>query len=62
LFGAAARELDIVDIGRDRGPIRMFDGTVFNPDDPLEYLNNLEIKRQIRVEEVDIDAVTSSLA
>src|SRR3712207_9500780 len=26
LFGAAARELDIVDIGRDRGPIRMFDG------------------------------------
>src|SRR4028118_1804415 len=56
LFGAAARELDIVDIGRDRGSIRMFDGTVFNPDDPLEYLNNLEIKRQIRIEEVDIDA------
>jgi len=56
LFGAAARDLDIVDIGRDRGPIQLFDGTVFNPDDPLEYLNSLEIKRQIRVEEVDIDA------
>jgi nitrate/nitrite transport system ATP-binding protein len=60
LFGAAARDLDIVDIGRDRGPIQLFDGTVFNPDDPLEYLNSLEIKRQIRVEEVDIDAFATS--
>jgi nitrate/nitrite transport system ATP-binding protein len=56
LFGAAARDLGLVDIGHDRGSITLFDGTVFNPDDPLEYLNNLEIKRQIRVEEVDIDA------
>jgi nitrate/nitrite transport system ATP-binding protein len=62
LFGEAARELGFVDIGHDRGPIQMFDGTVFNPDDPLEYLNSLEIKRQIRVEEIDIDAVASSVA
>jgi len=62
LFGEAARELGLVDIGHDRGPIQMFDGTVFDPDDPLEYLNSLEIKRQIRVEEVDIDAVVSSVA
>jgi nitrate/nitrite transport system ATP-binding protein len=61
LFGEAARELEFVDIGHDRGPIQMFDGTVFNPDDPLEYLNNLEIKRQIRVEEIDIDAVATSV-
>ena len=59
LFGEAARELGFVDIGHDREPIRLFDGTVFNPDDPLDYLNSLEIKRQIRVEEVDIDAVAS---
>ena len=57
LFGEAARELNLMDIGHDRGPIQMFDGTVFDPDDPLEYLNSLEIKRQIRIEEVDIDAV-----
>jgi nitrate/nitrite transport system ATP-binding protein len=56
LFGEAARELNLMDIGHDRGPIQMFDGTVFDPDDPLEYLNSLEIKRQIRIEEVDIDA------
>jgi nitrate/nitrite transport system ATP-binding protein len=62
LFGEAARELGLVDIGHDRGPIQMFDGTVFDPDDPIEYLNSLEIKRQIRVEEVDIDAVVSSVA
>jgi nitrate/nitrite transport system ATP-binding protein len=62
LFGEAARELDLPDIGHDRGPIQMFDGTVFNPDNPLEYLNSLEIKRPIRVEEVDIDSIVSSVA
>ena len=62
LFGEAARELDLVDIGRDRGPIKMFDGTVFNPDDPIEYLNSLKIKRPIRVEEVDIDASVTPVA
>jgi nitrate/nitrite transport system ATP-binding protein len=62
LFGEAARELDLVDIGRDRGPIKMFDGSVFNPDDPIEYLNSLKIKRPIRVEEVDIDASVTPVA
>jgi nitrate/nitrite transport system ATP-binding protein len=62
LFGEAARELEFLDIGRDRGSIRMFDGTVFDPDDPLEYLKNLKIKRQIRVEEIDIDAAVTSVA
>jgi nitrate/nitrite transport system ATP-binding protein len=62
LFGEAARELGLVDIGHDRGPIRMFDGTVFDPNNPLEYLNSLEIKRQIRVQEVDIDAVATPVA
>ncbi len=62
LFGEAARELGLPDIGHDRGPIQMFDGTVFNPDNPLEYLNSLEIKRPIRVEEVDIDSIVSSVA
>jgi nitrate/nitrite transport system ATP-binding protein len=62
LFGEAARQLELPDIGRDRGPIKLFDGTVFDPNDPIGYLNNLEIKRQIRIEEIDIDAVAMPVA
>jgi nitrate/nitrite transport system ATP-binding protein len=53
VFGAAARDLGILDIGQD-DPIHLFDGKVFNPSKPIEYLNSLEIKRQIRIEEVFI--------
>ncbi|MBW4559941.1 MAG: nitrate ABC transporter ATP-binding protein [Mojavia pulchra JT2-VF2] len=53
VFGAAARDLGILDIGQDN-PIHLFDGKVFNPSNPIEYLNSLEIKRQIRIEEVFI--------
>ncbi len=51
VFGAAARDLGLLDIGQD-DPIHLFDGKVFNPSQPLEYLKSLEITRQIRVEEV----------
>ncbi|MBE9034121.1 ABC transporter ATP-binding/substrate-binding protein [aff. Roholtiella sp. LEGE 12411] len=53
IFGTAARELGLLDIGED-DPIHLFDGKVFNPSEPIEYLKNLEIKRQIRIEEVFI--------
>ncbi|MFH7025342.1 MAG: nitrate ABC transporter ATP-binding protein [Heteroscytonema crispum UTEX LB 1556] len=53
VFGAAARDLGLLDIGKD-DPIHLFDGKVFNPSEPIEYLNSLEIKRQIRIEEVFI--------
>jgi nitrate/nitrite transport system ATP-binding protein len=53
VFGAAARELGLLDIGKD-DPIHLFDGKVFNPSDPIEYLKSLEIKRPIRIEEVFI--------
>jgi nitrate/nitrite transport system ATP-binding protein len=56
IFGEAARQLELPDIGRDRGSIQLFDGSVFDPDDPIGYLNSLEIKRQVRIEEIDIDA------
>jgi nitrate/nitrite transport system ATP-binding protein len=62
IFGEAARQLDLLDIERDRHPIMLFDGTVFDPDDPIGYLNNLKIKRQIRIEEFDIDALATSVA
>jgi nitrate/nitrite transport system ATP-binding protein len=51
LFGAAARDLGLLDIGWD-DPIHLFDGKVFNPSEPIEYLKSLEIKREFRVSEV----------
>jgi len=62
IFGEAARQLEFSDFGRDRDPIQLFDGTLFDPDNPIAYLNSLEIKREIRVEEIDIDAVAASVA
>jgi nitrate/nitrite transport system ATP-binding protein len=62
IFGEAARQLEFPDFGRDRDPIQLFDGTIFDPDNPIAYLNSLEIKREIRVEEIDIDAVAASVA
>ncbi|MGB5962633.1 MAG: nitrate ABC transporter ATP-binding protein [Coleofasciculaceae cyanobacterium] len=59
IFGEAARELELLDLERDRHPILLFDGKVFNPDDPISYLNSLDIKRQLRIEEVNIDAAIS---
>lgn len=59
LYGAAARELGWPDAEPDRNPFRLFDGTVFNPDDPLGYLNSLEIRQEIRVEEILIDGAPS---
>ncbi|HIK04700.1 MAG TPA: ABC transporter substrate-binding protein [Trichormus sp. M33_DOE_039] len=53
IFGEAARDLGLLDIGEDN-PIHLFDGKVFNPSEPLDYLKSLEIKHQIRVEEVFI--------
>jgi nitrate/nitrite transport system ATP-binding protein len=56
LYGRAARELGLPDNEGNRTPFQVFDGKVFNPDDPIGYLNSLEIKRAIRIEEVLIDA------
>jgi nitrate/nitrite transport system ATP-binding protein len=53
IFGAAARDLGLLDIGEDN-PIHLFDSKTFNPSEPLEYLKSLEIKHQIRIEEIFI--------
>jgi nitrate/nitrite transport system ATP-binding protein len=53
VFGEAARELEILDIGRD-APIWLFDGKVFNPSEPIEYIRSFEIKRPLSVEEIFI--------
>lgn len=56
VYREAARTLEMPDTEPNRGPFALFDGTVFDPDDPMGYLNSLPIKREITVEEINIDA------
>lgn len=61
IFSTAARELGL-DISYTRQPIQLFDGTPFNADDPLAYLNSLNIKRDVSVAEVILDSPTRRVA
>ena len=61
IFSTAARELGL-DISYIRQPIKLFDGTPFNADDPIAYLNSLKIKRDFSVAEVILDAPRRRLA
>lgn len=56
VFSTAARELGLMDIKYRTGPIQLFDGSVFNADDPIGYLNGLEIKHEIYIAEVPLNA------
>lgn len=62
VFSTAARELGLLDIKYHRGPIQLFDGTVFEADDPIAYLNSLEIKRDFSIAEVVIDSPSPAVA
>ncbi|MEJ1929653.1 nitrate ABC transporter ATP-binding protein [Nostoc sp. NIES-2111] len=61
VFSTAARELGL-DITYTRQPIQLFDGTPFNADDPIAYLNSLQIKRDFSVAEVILDSPTRRVA
>ena len=56
VFSTAARELGLGDITYTRKAIQLFDGTVFNADDPIAYLNSLAIKQDFSIAEVIIDS------
>ncbi|PSB04458.1 ABC transporter ATP-binding/substrate-binding protein [Merismopedia glauca] len=60
IFGEASRQLGLPDIEPDRESFKLFDGMVFNPDDPLGYLKRLEIVRDIEIEEIAIDLFSRS--
>jgi bicarbonate transport system ATP-binding protein len=55
VFSNAARELGL-EITYNREPIRLFDGTTFTADDPINYLNNLDIKRNFTMADIVLDA------
>ncbi len=55
VFSTAARELGLSEITYSRGAIQLFDGSTFNTEDPLGYLNSLAIKRDFTVADVIID-------
>ncbi len=59
VFGQAVRELGLPDISKVRRTIELFDGTVFNLDDPIDYLQNVKIKRGLRIEEILIEQIGS---
>ena len=62
VFGAAARDLGLPDIEPNRGIVTFADGSVFNPDDPIGYLNNLTIKHDnVRIEEISIDPPVAAI-
>ncbi len=54
VFLTAARELGMMDMKYTQDAIKLFDGTQFSMDDPIAYLNNLAIRRDFSVAEVDL--------
>jgi bicarbonate transport system ATP-binding protein len=56
VFSTAARELGLLDTKYNRGKIQLFDGTQFDPDDPITYLNDLKIKRDFSIAEIVLDS------
>jgi nitrate/nitrite transport system ATP-binding protein len=55
LFSEACRQLGLPDMEPNRHKFKLFDGMVFNPDDPIGYLQRFSIHRDIRVEEISLD-------
>lgn len=52
VFSTAARELGMSEVTYSKLPIKLFDGTVFETEDPIGYLNSLEIKRDFTMAEI----------
>jgi bicarbonate transport system ATP-binding protein len=62
VFSIAARELGLGDLSYSRGPIQLFDGVTFTADDPIAYLNSLEIKHDIYMAEVALGTPVAKAA
>ncbi len=58
VYTEAAERVGFAGLEPNRNAIQLFDGSVFDPDDPIAYLENLAIKREIHIEKIDIDALS----
>jgi nitrate ABC transporter ATP-binding subunit len=56
LFNQAIRELGWPALEPSRAPFALFDEVVLNPDDPLGYLRAMDIRRDIHVKDINLDA------
>ncbi len=54
-FLTACQELGYIGIEPDRDPFQLFDGQVFNPDDPIGYLRNQPIQRELEIRTIELD-------
>jgi nitrate/nitrite transport system ATP-binding protein len=54
-FLKACEQLGYVGIEPDRDPFQLFDGQVFNPDEPLKYLQNQPIRRELEIRNIELD-------
>ncbi len=55
VYSEAARQLNLPGLEPERTSFKLSDGSVFSPDNPIEYLQGLKIKRELKVEEVSLD-------
>ncbi|BAQ63600.1 nitrate ABC transporter ATP-binding protein [Geminocystis sp. NIES-3709] len=56
VFSTACRELGLSDLKYRREAIKLFDGVPFDGEDPIGYLNHLEIKRNITMAEIPLNS------
>jgi nitrate/nitrite transport system ATP-binding protein len=59
VYSEAARQLNLPGLEPERTAFKLFDGSVFNPDNPIEYLQGLNIKGDIRIQEIELDLVAT---
>jgi nitrate ABC transporter ATP-binding subunit len=63
VFSIAARELGLSETtSYSRGVITLFDGVKFTADDPIDYLNQLQIKHDIYMAEIPLGVPTALVA
>lgn len=60
VFSTAAREIGLSDITYGKGSVKLADGSPFNTEDPIAYLNSLPIKRDITITEVALDQLRAA--
>jgi nitrate/nitrite transport system ATP-binding protein len=62
LFNAAVRQLGLPPLEPSRKPFALFDGELFDPNNPLLYVRNAPIGQPVRVEEIVLNSVPLEVA